>query len=253
MTNSPAEFYRSLADGYDDMTGFDKRLARDEAVLRRWVKQYQIRSAIDVGCGTGAHAVVLARLGVRVVGTDLSEEMLARARENARRHAAQVDWFAAPMQQLRQQLNDRFHAIFCLGNTLPHVLEPADLQQTFRGFHDLLVPGGLLLLQLLNYERVLAQRQRLVGVNRSGDTEYVRFYDFETDTIRFNILNLKWSGGQATHSLTSTTLRPYGLADLAPQLQEAGFGEQSSFSDLNSAPFDPQRSGNLVIAARREQ
>ena len=42
-----------------------------------------VRTILDLGCGTGAHAVRLAERGYEVVGVDLSEGMLAVARRGA--------------------------------------------------------------------------------------------------------------------------------------------------------------------------
>ena len=44
-----------------------------------------VRTILDLGCGTGAHAVRLAQRGYEVVGVDLSEGMLAAARDRAQR------------------------------------------------------------------------------------------------------------------------------------------------------------------------
>ena len=45
---------------------------------------------LDVACGTGHHAIALARKGHQVVGTDLSRAMVERARENAEAAGATV-------------------------------------------------------------------------------------------------------------------------------------------------------------------
>ncbi len=47
---------------------------------------------LDVGCGTGRHAIELARRGYSVTGIDLSESQLARAREKAREAGVTVDF-----------------------------------------------------------------------------------------------------------------------------------------------------------------
>jgi 2-polyprenyl-3-methyl-5-hydroxy-6-metoxy-1,4-benzoquinol methylase len=47
---------------------------------------------LDIGCGTGRHALELTRRGYRVTGIDLSEAMLARAREKALRENLKIDF-----------------------------------------------------------------------------------------------------------------------------------------------------------------
>jgi SAM-dependent methyltransferase len=52
-------------------------------------------SILDIGCGVGRHAITFAREGLRVTGVDLSEGMLAEAREAATKAGVRVDWVLA--------------------------------------------------------------------------------------------------------------------------------------------------------------
>jgi len=47
---------------------------------------------LDVGCGTGRHAIELTRRGYQVTGIDLSESMIQKAREKAREEGLQIDF-----------------------------------------------------------------------------------------------------------------------------------------------------------------
>lgn len=54
--------------------------ALEEPVVRRLLGPVRGRRLLDVGCGTGRHALELARAGARVTAVDFSEGMLAQAR-----------------------------------------------------------------------------------------------------------------------------------------------------------------------------
>jgi 2-polyprenyl-3-methyl-5-hydroxy-6-metoxy-1,4-benzoquinol methylase len=47
---------------------------------------------IDIGCGTGRHAIELARRGYQITGIDLSESQLKRAREKAKEQGVEIDF-----------------------------------------------------------------------------------------------------------------------------------------------------------------
>jgi ubiquinone/menaquinone biosynthesis C-methylase UbiE len=52
-------------------------------LLERRLRAHGARRVLDVACGTGQHAIALARAGFDAVGVDASDAMVARARENA--------------------------------------------------------------------------------------------------------------------------------------------------------------------------
>lgn len=99
---------------------------------------YQPRAVLDGGCGTGRVAIELARRGVRVVGTDLDQTMLARARAKA----DQLTWVPADLGEL--DLPDRFDVVVLAGNVIPYV-EAGRRAAAVLACARHLVPGGRLI------------------------------------------------------------------------------------------------------------
>ncbi len=245
-------FYEEIADIYDEMTRFNQRLEKEIATLESWRQRYQFETALDVACGTGLHALALARLGVTVTGADLSEAMLAKAKAHALKAGENIAWVHASMQQLAMRLpSGTYDAIFCLGNSLPHLLKSADLEAAFASFAALLAPQGTLVLQILNYERVLAQQERIVGIRRQDDTMFVRFYDFHPPTMTFNLLTINAQEPNCPHHLHSTTLYPYQREELTTNLTQRGFTSIHSYGSMQFQPFNSQTSADLVLVAQR--
>ncbi len=244
-------FYRGVADDYDEMTRFSERLPAERALLDEWRRRYGFASALDAACGTGLHAIAMAKLGVAVTGVDLSPEMLARAREHAAAEEVSVVWHEAAMEMLGEGVAGPFDALFCLGNSLPHLLDESALAATLAGFHRLLTPAGLLALQLINYEQVLAWQRRVVSLSRAGEHEYVRFYDFGQPLLRFNILQIDWSRQPPAHRLQSVPLYPWRRAELEAALRAAGFDAIEVYGDMKWGNFSAAKSQNLVMVAKR--
>jgi SAM-dependent methyltransferase len=152
-------------------------------------------------------------------------------------------------------VGDGFDAILCLGNSLPH-LDPAAVAAALAGMARCLRPGGLLLIQNRNFDRVLDQGDRWMDpqAHREGESEWVfgRWYDFEKDgTITFNLMTLARRGGSPWHQHHAATLLwPLRQAELIESLAGAGFDAITCYGDMAGAPFDPAASGNLVVTAR---
>lgn len=252
---SPAAFYNTLSGSYDRMVGFEKRLhqaGRSVALLR---ERFQPTHAagVDLGCGTGAFACALAAAGFPAAGLDIAEDMLAQARANASRLGLQVHFAAGCLQDLPQPFAPHSAGlILCLGNTLPHLLDPADLARAFAGILALLAPGGLAVIQTLNYERILARQERIVSVDRDAGLTFVRFYDFLADgLVRFNLLSVAWEGNEARPApLSSVLLRPYRCQDLTAAAQTAGLEVILTAGAGDLTPYDAAQSDTVLLALR---
>jgi len=244
-------FYDNLADNYDAITGAAGRADSTEAFVDELLQRCNVTSAVDAACGTGLFTRALGRRGIRVVGADISARMLDKAREAPESDDLPITWLHAPMQDLATHLEGPFDAVICMGNSLPHLLDNADLDATLAGFASLLAPGGLLALHVLNYAQILADRERVVGVTRDGDKQYVRFYDFLHGLLRFNILEIEWQGDASHTQLNSTTLHPYVLHDLAAALVRHGLTDLQTFGDMAFSPFHATTSDSLLITVRK--
>jgi SAM-dependent methyltransferase len=250
-----SEFYDRLAPDYDAMTGFEKRFVLERPFFRLLVEKFGIRTALDAGSGTGFHALLLAQLGVEVTAVDVSQEMMERLAAHARTMDLRVHPVIAAFQDLRKTVAGPFDALFCLGNSLPHLLTGEDLRRTLENFHAVLRPGGMLLVQLLNYDRIMSSRTRVQSVRESGGTTFVRMYDYEQagGLILFNLLRLENNAGEAAQTLQSVPLRPLRAAGLSEALEQSGFTDIRRFGGISMDAYDAASSRDLVVLASRKE
>ena len=247
--------YDEFSTDYDRFVNWPARLAVEVPFLQTQLQAAGAHRVLDAACGTGQHALALAQRGYSVTGADLSPRMIEKAVANARAQGVQVEFVAAAFGDLQAQVGGGFDAVLCLGNSLPHLLTPADLAAALADFSACLRPGGLLLIQNRNFDRVLAHRERWMEpqAHREGEREwlFLRFYDFEDDgTIAFNIITLHRQAGPGwTQHLATTHLWPQRHQELLAALAAAGFGRVTAYGDMQGAPFQAESSGNLVLAA----
>jgi 2-polyprenyl-3-methyl-5-hydroxy-6-metoxy-1,4-benzoquinol methylase len=253
--------YDQLSQDYDRFVNWPARLALEIPFLLQKLKEVEHPAplrVLDAACATGQHAMALAREGFAVAGADLSAEMIALARHNAAAAGTAVRFEPVGFGGLAAAFgNASFDALLCLGNSLPHLLTPADLRAALADFAACLAPGGLLIIQNRNFDAVLAMRNRWMEpqTHTEDDREWIfqRFYDFESDNlIRFNMVTLS---RQTRHdwqaALTSTRLYPQTRAELEQALLSAGFTRLQALGSLAEVPFDAATSGNLVLLARK--
>jgi len=248
---TPLDFYEHLADTYDDMTHFTSRKKKEQTILQNLMKKFKFKTALDTACGTGLQAILLQKMGVKTIGADISQKMLDRAKKNARRSGVTLTWIHSSLQNLTKSLRQTFDIIFCLGNSLPHVSKKNQLQDVLKQFYELLNPRGGIILQLLNYHKILQNKERIVHITKQDHREYVRFYDFSSKKIQFNILQIDWETHPPSYSLQSTTLYPYTKSELKQALEIAGFNRIKYYSDLQLSKFTEKKSRNLIVIAQK--
>jgi SAM-dependent methyltransferase len=249
IENNVAAFYDKLAPDYDTMTRFGKRFVHEKPFFRLLVDRYNIKTALDAGCGTGFHSLLLSQLGVTVTAVDVSQIMLKRLALHAKQMGETIEAVKSSFQELHIQ--KQFDAIFSLGNSLAHLPTRDDLLQALRNFSLLLKPRGVIFLQNLNYDRIMAQHQRVQSVKEEDDVTFVRFYDYENDRIRFNILKLKRLANGIEPELNSIEIRPVLKDELFALLEQAGFVDMKPFGAISMEEYHPEASQDLVVLAAK--
>lgn len=252
MTRVP--LYDALAPDYDRFVNWDGRLSQELPFFESLFEGQGVRRVLDAACGTGHHAIALARLGYQVVGADLSAAMIELARENASAHSVDAAFFVAGLGEFAA-LDMIFDAAICLGNSLPHLLSASAVEKALADLAAVLRPGGLLVIQNRNFDRVWAEQERFIPPQTYRDAEgewvFLRFYDFHQETVTFNMLRLRRTKEGWIQDVESTELRPIFGDGLAQALTAAGFGEISFHGSYDGSTFVPSQSGDLIAVARR--
>ena len=140
---------------------------------------------LDLGCGTGRHALALARRGFRVTGVDLSEGMLAVARAKAAVDGLDVRFVQA--DAAAYATDERFDATLCLCEGGPGLIGKGDDAEghdlaIFRAAAQALKPNAPFLLTCLNgYATIRQMRDEIVHEGRFDPATMVSSYEDEWD------------------------------------------------------------------------
>lgn len=147
-----AAFIRSLAEGAFGSTG--SAAAGPGGAAAAAPAGSAARRAprlIDLGCATGSLLRELAAEGWDCLGLEPSTAMLEEARRLAAGLARPPRFESGGMLQVADFGAGAWDFVACLGNTLPHLASEAELERFFVLARQALLPGGRLVLQLLNY------------------------------------------------------------------------------------------------------
>ena len=126
----------------------------------------KITSLLELGCGTGKHALLLAEKGYRVTGIDQSEEMLEKARLRAENVNSSVRFMRGDVRSIR--VDETFDAAISLFHVISYQVTNEDLANALMTASVHLKPNGFFLFDFWYGPTVLNEKPE-VRVKRLQD------------------------------------------------------------------------------------
>ncbi|MFJ2264341.1 class I SAM-dependent methyltransferase [Streptomyces sp. NPDC087844] len=218
---------------------------RDLDAYVRVAEEFGVRRVLDIGCGTGVFALLLAGRGIEVVGVDPARASLDVAR--AKPGSEQVRWIhgdATTLPPLRVDLATM------TANVAQQIVDARAWQATLRGAYEALRPGGHLVFETRDPARRAWEewtREASYGVTEIpgvGAVEsWVRVTGVGGQLVSFRHTYVFAADGQ---ELTSdSTLRFRERREIEADLRAEGYVVE----DVRDAPDRPGR--EFVFVARR--
>jgi SAM-dependent methyltransferase len=167
------DHYRTLADDYewlesDAVHSGEEFLAQTADLLGALPPGARV---LDCACGNGSTALGLARAGFDTHASDLSPAMVARTRERAEAEGLLLPAEVGDWASLRERAQRPFDLVICVGNSIVHADGRAGRREALAAMRAVLAPAGRVLLDARNWEKLRAQRPRIVAerpVERGG-------------------------------------------------------------------------------------
>lgn len=242
-----SKLYDMIAAHYDVIFPFNA--AKGEFLLSAWAESAKGKRVLEVGCGTGSLSIWLAERGCEVVGIDLDAEMVRHAILKAEDVKGCASFRELNMLDLDVAFSHaEFDAVVCFGNTLVHLEDDQAILRFLRGARQCLHPGGHLLLQILNYDRILCEGIDELPLVETEDLIFERSYRLSKEhrKIDFGIRLTDTSSDETMQS--QTMLYAIGADQLCALFEEAGFSRVTRLGDYTRTEFCSD-SFSLVIDA----
>jgi SAM-dependent methyltransferase len=215
-----------------------------------------ISSILDLGCGTGNHALPLSARGFEIIGVDRSASMLAQARKKAAQPSltARDAFYRADVQSL--DIGRQFDATMLMFALLGYQLDNADVMAALRTARRHLRSGGLLLFDVWYGPAVLFQRpsERVKTIpTLTGKISRASSSELDTSrhvcTVRFHIWKFD-AERLSSETVEEHTVRYFFPLELNLFLESTGFTpvRLGAFPDFDQNP--DEKTWNVLCVAR---
>ena len=229
--------YHNLAASYDRLTNdVDYEATVDfyyEILKQEGLKP---RTAVDLACGTGSVTAILARKGIRVLGVDMSEEMLTVAQQKGQECENPPRFVCQKLQELH--LSRGVDLAVCALDSLDYITEPEDCREAIRRVYKVLNPGGIFIFDVNTPEKLRAMDGQ-VFLDEDDDVYCVwrGEFDEETNICSYGMDLFQREGKLWYRSFEEHREYAYSQEQLTGYLKETGFTHIEVYADrLFEAP-----------------
>ena len=242
--------YHQLAQSYDRLTNdvdYDATVDFYFEILKK--EGLNPRTAVDLACGTGSVALILAKRGLQVTAVDMSWEMLTVAQQKANDADVYPQFVCQPLQQL--WLPKGVDLAVCALDSIDYILDPADCKEAIRRVYKVLNPGGCFIFDVNTPEKLRAMDGQ-VFLDEDDDVYCVWRGEFNEQTnICSYGMDLFQRRGEVWHrSFEEHCEYAYSAEQLVGYLKKAGFTSIAVYGDRKFA--DPKEGEQRIYLKARK-
>jgi ubiquinone/menaquinone biosynthesis C-methylase UbiE len=175
------ELFTNYAETYD-RESFTQGTIGEVDFIEQEINFDKSQRILDIGCGTGRHAIELARRGYQVVGVDLSESQLQRAREKAEKAGVKIDFMQKDARQL--DFENEFELVIMICEGAFSLMETDEMNYAIlQGAANALKPKGKFIFTTLSALFPLFHSVKDFLNENSGETT--------TDELTFDVMTFR--------------------------------------------------------------
>ena len=201
---------------------------------------------LDLACGQGRHAVLLAKRGIDVTGQDQSAEYLQDARAAAERHGVDLPLVNSDMRTI--PFEGQFDAVLSMFTSFGYFESEADNRRVLTEICNALKPDGHLLIDLVNREWVIANNQPTERRVNSDGTVVLERRELNLQTSRNHVTFTFVDRNGKRRESVGHQIRLYTLTEIIQMMAGAGLTYVRVYGGFDSEPYTPSTRRMIVVA-----
>lgn len=245
--------YQQMPEYFDAHNVSEETDAKN-AVIEQLLKDQNIKTVLDMTCGTGSQVFYLHEYDYEVTGSDFSSALIEQANRKAKAQGKDLTFIDGDMRDLRV---GKFDAVITMFNAIGHVSKP-DFIKTMRNIHGNLQGGGIYIFDIFNLQAItddvidsfkmdIQATQNGTKIRNQQHSEVDRENRLLTSHDHYTIYKKDCEPEIYTNSFS---LQIYTANELEEMLEENGFETLNQY-DLEGHDFIADKSLNILTVARK--
>ncbi len=260
MSKRKKLFYTSITENYDNIFPLND-IKKNFLATELEYQSYKANNILDLGCSTGQTDIFLAEklYNCSVTGIDLDKEMIQYAKDKILDNSelkTKINFLIQDMRTVDSLFRVRsFNSIICLGNSFVHLLEEEERKSLLRQVFTLLKPGGKFIMQIINYENILANNIKSLPLIDNEKVKFTRNYKYlKTKNIIEFSTDLEVKAVKESENITNLIeLYPLRFSEVSELFSNSGFDEENVkyYGNYSREDFQENSSYNLIVVAQK--
>lgn len=248
-------FKEEYAGAYDALyqdKDYEQECNYIEALFKKY--NYRPKTILDLGCGTGGHALILTRRGYTVSGVDRSASMLEIARQKAEAQRLDIEFIEGDLTRI--STNKKYDAVISMFAVMGYQTTNTALAAACKVAKDCLVPGGMFMFDCWHGHAVIADKPapRIKEINSGSGERIIRFTLPEIDEMN-HVVNVNFRVWRTKGTEFTETSESHLMRFLFPQetryfLEVAGFESVDLYPFLKWATLLTEKDWNMMVVGR---
>lgn len=224
------------------------------SLIRRYAND-DVKTILDMGCGTGGHALLLAEKGYCVSGVDRSESMLSIAKEKAKKRKIPVEFLKADIRNFNS--NKKFDTIISMFAVMGYQTTNEDFEKALLSACQHLKPGGLFIFDVWFGPAVISQKPGdMIKIIETNSEKIIRLTRSALDIMRHivdvNFTVMKIRGDKILESTEEThRMRFFFPMELEFILKKTGYQVLKMIPFMEIEGVLSEDNWDMTIVARK--
>ncbi|PQM71360.1 class I SAM-dependent methyltransferase [Legionella pneumophila] len=247
--------YQNMPE-YFDAHNINEGTEAKNALIEKLLRKQNVKSVLDMTCGTGSQVFYLAKRGFDVIGSDFSPALLAIARNKAKELNRNIIFIDGDMRELQA---GKFDAVITIFNAIGH-LTKADFEKALQNIQANLKEDGVYIFDIFNLQAITddiindfaRDIESIVNGDHIRNIQHSKI-DREKGllTSHDHYIISKEHGAQEMHT-NSFSLQIYTAEELQTMLKHNGFEVIRQY-DMDGNDFIADKSLNILTVARKKK
>ncbi|MDU4695589.1 MAG: class I SAM-dependent methyltransferase [Paenibacillus sp.] len=250
--NEYAKFY--------DLLYQDKDYSTEVDYIDGLIKKFspEANSILELGCGTGKHAMLLAQKGYNIHGVDISSEMLRQAELEIEKHkmSDRINLSHGDIRDIR--INQKYDVVISLFHVMSYQTMNADIERAFLTASHHLKPNGIFIFDCWYgpgvltdppVTRVKRYSNDQFGITRIAEPEMNTITN--TVTVKYELFVKEFKSNRIQEIQESHVMRYFFKQEIELLFEKSGLNYTKLFAFLKKIPPTTNDWNSLFIGTKK--